>query len=302
VKMIDLHTHGLGGYGTRGASPGDILAMAGLQGSAGVEAILPTIFSAPIDEMRRDISAVRAAMQMQREERESPGISPVARITGVHLEGPFLNPAEAGALDRGSFLPVAAEAWRKLVEGFEDIVRIVTIAPELDGATWLIRDMADMGVIVSMGHSDATWSEAEAGLKAGARGVTHIFNAMRGVHHREPGIAGFALMNPDVYVEVIADPYHLDPRMIEFIFRVKGPGRILLISDTVKGSPCSGEGRPVTDDKGKLLGGSMPLAASVARLLALGGAGEAGARAATENPAPYLGRSRSAGNVHEPEA
>ncbi|OPY01810.1 MAG: N-acetylglucosamine-6-phosphate deacetylase [Syntrophorhabdus sp. PtaB.Bin047] len=300
--MIDLHTHGLGGYGTRGASPGDILAMAGLQGSAGVEAILPTIFSAPIDEMRRDISAVREAMRTQREDRENTGIPQSARITGVHLEGPFLNPAEAGALDRGSFLPADADTWRRLVEGFEDIVRVVTIAPELEGATGLISDMAGMGVIVSMGHSDAIWSEAEAGFRAGARGVTHIFNAMRGFHHREPGIAGFALMNPDVYVEVIADPYHLDLRTIELIFRVKDPGRILLVSDTVKGSPCSDEGRPVTDDKGRLLGGSMPLPASVARLLLLGFDREAVARAATENPATYLGLSRIAGNVHEPEA
>ncbi len=286
--MIDVHTHGLGGYETRGASPGDILAMAGLQGSAGVKAILPTVFSAPIDEMRRDISAVREAMRIQREEREGPGISPSARITGVHLEGPFLNPAEAGALDRGSFLPASVDAWRRLVDGFEDIVRIVTIAPELEGATGLIGDMAGMGVTVSMGHSDATWSEAEAGFRAGARGITHIFNAMRAFHHREPGIAGFALMNPDVYVEVIADPYHLDLRTIELIFRVKDPGRILLVSDTVKASAIADEGSPVTDEKGRLLGGSMPLPASITRLLALGFNREALEQAATQNPARYL--------------
>ncbi len=286
--MIDLHTHGLGGYETRGASPGDILALARLQGSAGVEVILPTIFSAPIDEMRHDIAAVRKAMDVQHEGRGAMGDAAAARIAGVHLEGPFLNPAEAGALDKGSFLPAAADVWRRLVEGFEDIVRIVTIAPELDGATGLIRDMAGMGVIVSMGHSDATWSEAEAGLKAGARGVTHIFNAMRAFHHREPGIAGFALMNPDVYVEVIADPYHLNLRTIELIFRVKDPGRILLVSDTVKGSPCSDDGRPVADASGKLLGGSMPLPFSIRRLLSLGFNQDAVIRAATENPARYL--------------
>lgn len=289
MKMIDVHTHGLGGYGTRGASPGDILAMARLQGSAGVEAILPTIFSAPIDEMRRDISAVKRAMEIQQEGKGVAGDVTVARIAGVHLEGPFLNPARAGALDRGSFLPAAADVWKRLVEGFEDVVKVITIAPELDGAAGLIREMASMGVIVSMGHSDATWSEAEAGLKAGARGITHIFNAMRGFNHREPGIAGFALMNPDVYVEVIADPHHLDLRTIELIFRIKDPGRILLVSDTVKGSPCSDEGRPVTDGSGRLLGGSMPLPAVTTRLTSLGFNREAVIRAATENPARYLG-------------
>lgn len=287
--MIDLHTHGLGEYETRGASPGDILAMAEIQASMGVEAILPTIFSATIDEMRRDISAVKMAMEIERQGRGVIGDTTAARIAGAHLEGPFLNPARAGALSKGSFLPADKDVWKELVEGFEDVVRVVTVAPELDGAAALIREMASMGVIVSMGHSDATWSEAEAGLKAGARGITHIFNAMRGFKHREPGIAGFALMNPDVYVEVIADPHHLDLRTIELIFRIKDPGRILLVSDTVKGSPCSDEGRPVTDGSGRLLGGSMPLPAATGRLVALGFNGEAVERAATENPARYLG-------------
>jgi N-acetylglucosamine-6-phosphate deacetylase len=286
--MIDVHTHGLGGYETRGASPGDILAMARLQGTMGVEAILPTIFPAPIDEMRRDISAVKRAMEIQHEGKGAAGDVTEARIAGVHLEGPFLNPAQAGALDRGSFLTASVDTWRRLVEGFEDIVRVVTVAPEFDGAEGLIRVMTSMGVIVSMGHSNATWNEAEAGLKAGARGVTHIFNAMRAFHHREPGIAGFALMNPDIYLEVIADPYHLNLRTIELIFRVKGPGRILLVSDTVKGSPCSDDGRPVADASGKLLGGSMPLPFSMRRLLSLGFNQDAVIRAATENPARYL--------------
>jgi len=289
VKMIDLHTHGLGGYETHGADPGDILAMAEIQGSMGVEAILPTVFSATVDEMRRDISAVKMAMEIEREGKGIIGDATAARIMGVHLEGPFLNPARSGALSKGSFLSADKAAWKKLVEGFEDVVRVVTVAPELDGAAGLIREMTSMGVIVSMGHSDATWSEAEAGLKAGARGITHIFNAMRGFNHREPGIAGFALMNPDVYVEVIADPHHLDLRTIELIFRIKDPGRILLVSDTVKGSPCSDEGRPVTDGSGRLLGGSMPLPAVTTRLTSLGFNREAVIRAATENPARYLG-------------
>lgn len=286
--MIDLHTHGLGGYETRGASPGDIVAMARLHGSMGVDAILPTIFPSSMHEMRRDISVVRDAIRIQREGEEIPGIPPAARIAGVYLEGPFLNPVRAGALDRGSFLPASADAWRRLVEGFEDVVRVVTVAPELDGAVGLIREISSMGITVSMGHSGATWSEAEAGSKAGARGITHVFNAMRAFHHREPGIAGFALMNPDVYVEVIADPYHLDLRTIELIFRVKDPGRILLVSDTVKGSPCADEGRPVTDANGKLLGGSMSLPAATRRLMALGFNREAVEWAATENPARYL--------------
>ena len=109
------------------------------------------------------------------------------------------------------------------MEGFGDVVKIVTIAPELNDAAELIRAITHTGIIVSMGHSDATYREAHAGFSAGAKGVTHIFNAMRGVHHREPGIAGFGLTNPDVYVEVIADPFHLHPKTIELIFSAKKP-------------------------------------------------------------------------------
>jgi len=289
VKIIDIHTHGLEDYETRGASPGDILEMARLHGSLGIETILPTMFSAPIDEMRRDMAAAKEAMEIQREGKAGHGTSPWARILGVHLEGPFLNPSKAGALDRGFFLPVAADTWKRLVEGFEDVVRVVTVAPELQGATGLIKRIAGTGIVVSMGHSDATYGEAEAALRAGARGITHIFNAMRGLHHREPGIAGFALMNPDVYVEVIADPYHLDDKTIELIFRVKDPGRIIIVSDSVKGSLSRGDGSAVVDGSGNLLGGSMPLTGSMQRLLRLGLSREAAELAVSENPARYLG-------------
>jgi len=289
MEMIDIHTHGLRDCDTRGASPGDFLRMARLHGSQGVGAIVPTIFSSSIDEMRLDIGAAKKAMEYQREDRTAaPGLSP-AKILGVHLEGPFLNPARAGALDKESFLPAAIASWKRLVEGFGEVVRIVTVAPELTGATGLIEAMADMGVVVSMGHSNATHGEAEAGFRAGARGITHVFNAMRGFHHREPGIAGFALMNPEVYVEMIADPYHLHERTIELIFAVKDPDRIIIVSDTVKGSASDDGGREVVDMQGKLLGGSLALTGSTRRLVQLGFDPGLVERAARQNPARYLG-------------
>ena len=288
MGIIDIHTHGLGGYDTVAATPEDLLTLACLHGSQGVEAIVPTIFSSSIDEMRRDIAAVKKAIELQREEGPAAGAAP-AKILGVHLEGPFLNPARAGALDRASFLPATVASWSRLVEGLGEIIRIVTIAPELTGATGLIGAMADMGIVVSMGHSDATWSEAEAGFQAGARGVTHVFNAMRGFHHREPGIAGFALTHPEVYVEVIADPYHLHEKTIELIFRVKNPGRIILVSDTVKGSALCEDGKAVLNNNGNLLGGCMALPESVKRLTGLGFHRSLVEEAASYNPERYLG-------------
>jgi len=288
LKIIDIHTHGIDGYETRGARSGDILEMAQIHGSLGTEAIVPTIFPAPVDEMRSDMAAVKEAMEQQREGKTARG-APEARILGVHLEGPFLNPSKAGALDGGSFLPATRDTWMRLVDGFARMVRIITVAPELQGATELIENIAGMGIIVSMGHSDATYGEAEAGFRAGARGITHIFNAMRVFHHREPGIAGFALMNPDVYVEVIADPYHLDAKTVGLVFEVKDPGRIMIVSDTVKASVSVSQGKAVTDAAGGLLGGSMALTESVKRLIRLGFDRDHVERAVGQNPAGYLG-------------
>lgn len=220
AKIIDLHTHGLSGFDTRTTDPGTMLRIAEIQGGAGVSEIVLSIYSAPPDVMRGQVAAVKAAMARQGE-RQSANAS---RIVGAHLEGPFLNPLMAGALDPGSFIPPGERVFRELTEGCEEVVRIVTVAPEMDGAVRLIGRMADAGIRVNMGHSNATYAEAEAGFRAGARGITHLFNAMRGFHHREPGIAGFGLLNKDVYVEIIGDLVHLDRRTVELILRLKDPG------------------------------------------------------------------------------
>ncbi|MCC7203152.1 MAG: hypothetical protein IT393_10905 [Nitrospirae bacterium] len=276
MNIIDIHTHGIGGYDTRTSNPQDILRMAEIQASLGVSAIVPAIYPDAIDVMRNNIIAVKSAMEMQRSKaRGSDNLHvrpPEAAILGVHLEGPFLNSKKCGALKSSSFIEPNESNLRKIIDGFEDIVKIITIAPELNGSLKLIKKMSDIGIIASMGHSDATYAEAEAGFKAGARGITHIFNAMRGIHHREPGIAGFGLLNKHIYVEVIADPYHLNEKTLELIFRTKNPDRIILVSDSVKETKTSGanHGHGVMDDAGRLHGGSLTLAESAQRLAELG--------------------------------
>lgn len=299
LNIIDIHTHGIDGYDTRGAKPETILKIAGLHGAYGVSAILPTIYPTSIEKMRADMAAVKQAMIKEGSalgvrRSELKHAKPATRnpqratILGVHLEGPFLNPARCGALDDASFLEPTMRNFRKLIDGFEDIVRIVTIAPELKGARKLIRAMTDRGIIASMGHSDATYAEAEAGYKAGAKGVTHIFNAMRGIHHREPGIAGFGLLNKEICIEVIADPFHLDIRTIELIFRAKDLRKIILVSDTVKSSKKALARSGVRNKKGKLLGGSMTIAESARRLISMGLSEKAAMGCISRNPAAYL--------------
>jgi N-acetylglucosamine-6-phosphate deacetylase len=270
--FIDLHTHGIGKFDTRTSRPDRILKIAEIHGRAGTGAILPAIYSGSIKVMRENIEAVKKAMKMQ----QSPGIGGQAagrglsadlygrsRILGVHLEGPFLNPARQGALDRHSFIKPSVSSLKELIAGYEDIIRIMTIAPELPGALQVIEACVHRGIRASMGHSDATLSEAADGKKAGASAVTHIFNAMRPFHHREPGLAGFGLLDEDVYIEVIADGAHLHPETLRLVFSLKRYDRVIIVSDSVKGPRT---GSPVFNSRGTLAGSGVTLSDSVAVL------------------------------------
>jgi N-acetylglucosamine-6-phosphate deacetylase len=278
-RIFDLHTHGLAGFDTQSDDPAAMLAVARMHGRAGVSEVLLSLYSAPLGVMRGRMAAVKAAMAGQ-------GGEEGARIVGVHLEGPFLNPARCGALDPSSFVAPSEAAWHELTEGYEEIVRAVTVAPEMEGACRLIRRISGSGVRVSMGHSEATYAEAEAAFRAGARGITHLFNAMRGLHHREPGIAGFGLLHPGIYVEIIGDLAHLDRNAVDLVLRLKDPKRVILVSDSVAATALSG-GMPPREG-GMLTGGALPLPAAALRLIEAGFDEERIVAAMTANPRAYL--------------
>lgn len=281
MTVVDVHTHGIGGFDTRTESAEDILKIAEIHAGHGVNAIIPTVYPGPIEVMRTNMAAVREAQEKQKGRG--------ALILGVHLEGPFLNPAFSGALDPSAFLPPEERLYRRLVEGFEDTIRIITISPELDGALRLIKVMRDEAVTVSMGHTNATLGEAEAGFQRGAQGITHLFNGMRAYHHREPGIVGFGLLNPYVYVEVIADSYHLHSKTLDLIFRVKDLSRIILVSDSVKETPdAAGAEGALKDPSGRLQGGAVSVTEACRTLIGAGFDAEAVLRCVSSNPAAYL--------------
>jgi N-acetylglucosamine-6-phosphate deacetylase len=236
---------------------------------------------------------VRAAMERQGsaadDRRSAKSFNPQspARIVGVHLEGPYLNPDMAGSLDPSSFLDPREGDLRRLIEGFEDMIRTVTIAPEREGALNLIKTMRRAGILVNLGHSNATFQEAEAAFRAGARGITHLFNAMAGFHHREPGLSGFGLLNQEVYVEVIGDMAHLGKQTLELVFRMKRPDRIILVSDSVRETSSSTGIAPRSGNE-TLLGGSATLPQVAERLIAEGFDEERVMNAATINPLTFL--------------
>jgi N-acetylglucosamine-6-phosphate deacetylase len=289
MNIIDIHTHGIGSFDTRNSTAKDIHRIAEIHGALGVSEIVLSIYPAPIEAMRRQMELVRQAMEQQGHGAwvKGQGEASAARILGVHLEGPFLNPAQCGALDPAAFIDPGEYASRALLDGFESMVKMITVAPERQGALALIRKVTGLGIVVSMGHSDATYAEAEAGFDAGARGITHLFNGMRAFHHREPGLAGFGLLNKDIYVEVLADPFHLHSRTLELIFKTKNPEKIVLVSDSVKETKTVSNGK-VVDASGRLQGGTMAVTESAQRLIHQGFDKNTVTNAITVNPRQYL--------------
>jgi len=311
--FIDLHTHGIAGYDTRSVVPEDYLKMAEAMKAHGTGAFVPTLFPGPVADMRAQMAAVKAAIEAQRRISPSPSSPPIkggekngipsplagegegggdyARILGVHLEGPFVNPKKEGALGGANFIPPTDDNLSRLVEGFEDIIRIMTIAPELPGALKLIERLSCMGVRVNMGHSDATYAQAADGRRAGATGVTHLFNAMSGIHHREPGLAGYAMADDALYVEVIADFAHVSPEMLRLVLKCKQPGRIILVSDSLGPAKTKGvpeKGPMYMPDGTTLAGSGICLTDAVENIASLGVPLETARLFASVNPQNYL--------------
>jgi N-acetylglucosamine-6-phosphate deacetylase len=219
--FVDLHVHGGGGHDAMG----DRAALDGMARHLlrhGVTGFLPTAVAAPIEELAGFAARVRDWV--------SDAPADAAEPLGFNLEGPFLAEARRGAHDP-AFLRVPADlAFDELV-ALLDGLRIITIAPELPGALELIAWLAERGVVTSLGHSDASSTEAQAGYDAGATSTTHLFNAMSGLDHRLPGVAAAALLADQSSVELIADGVHVDAALWPLVMRLKPRDRVILVSD-----------------------------------------------------------------------
>jgi N-acetylglucosamine-6-phosphate deacetylase len=290
--FVDLHVHGWGGHDAM-AGADALTGMSRALLRRGVTSFLPTAVTAPLDELRRFAADVRA----WRPRAPGDGAEPL----GFNLEGPFLAPGRRGA-HAAEHLRAPSDVPRAVIEELTHGLRVTTVAPELDGAPDLIRTLAASGVVVSLGHSDATAAQAREGYVAGARSTTHLFNAMSGLAHRDPGLAAVALADHDVAVELIADGHHVDPLLWPIVVRTKPPGGLLLVSDAVPPAG-TGDGRAllgalqieVRGDRATLLGsdtlaGSVIALDSAVRNLVRHGIGlVAAVRAASTNPAELLG-------------
>lgn len=228
--FIDLHVHGFGGFDPLDAS-GGLDGMARALAAAGTTAFQPTLFPAAPETLGRHAETVWA--------NASRLGARGARVIGLHLEGPFVNPRTAGALpvaDLAVPSPAALRAILGSASGDGRGVRTMTLAPELPGAAELVRELARSHVRVSLGHSAATAAEARAAARDGACGATHLFNAMAPLHHREAGLAGFALTDAALACELIGDLVHVGAEAIELALRARGPQSLCLVSDALRGA------------------------------------------------------------------
>jgi N-acetylglucosamine-6-phosphate deacetylase len=215
--FVDLQVNGFGGYDA-GDGPDAIRAISELLPRTGVTGFLPTLISSPLAEGRRFVEAAAEA--------QAPG----ARVLGAHLEGPFLNPAHAGAhAGRIHLSPTPARVAAVL----ERPPRLLTLAPELEGGLDAVRALACAGVVVSAGHSGATYEEGLAAVDAGVRFATHLFNTMPPLHHRAPGLVGAVLDDPRVVAGIIADGVHVHPSLVALAACAKGPRGLALTTDQV---------------------------------------------------------------------
>lgn len=217
--FVDLQVNGVDDVDVATADGADWDRLDGMLAATGVTAWLPTLVSQPLDRYAAPLARIARA-------RSRRGARPA--ILGVHLEGPFLG-ERPGAHDRRAIVPVD-RAW---LRSLPDVVALVTLAPEQPAALDAIRDLAARGIVVSLGHSAADLERVGDAIDAGARMVTHLFNAMAPLHQREPGIAGAALADDRVTAGLIVDLVHVHPALVRTTFRTKGAERIALVTDAV---------------------------------------------------------------------
>ncbi|MGH3176538.1 MAG: N-acetylglucosamine-6-phosphate deacetylase [Streptosporangiaceae bacterium] len=267
--FVDMHVHGGGGTSFTEGTAEDARRAAEFHRRNGSTTMLASLVTAPLADLE-----ARAAMLA--------GLAAEGVISGLHLEGPFLAAARCGAQDPRHMIAPDVAAFASLHAAAAGQLRVITLAPELPGATGLITAAAQAGVIAAIGHTDATADVTSAAVDAGASHATHLFNGMRPLHHREPGPVGALLDRDEVSCEVIADGVHLHDTAIRLAARAAGPGRLVLITDAMAAA-----GMP--DGRYRLGSMWVDVAGGVARLAADPGPGAEAASGGDAGPGAGAG-------------
>ncbi|MBW7455605.1 N-acetylglucosamine-6-phosphate deacetylase [Paenibacillus sepulcri] len=222
--FIDVHIHGGNGFHVMGGTYEDLDGISKFHARHGTTSFLATTTTAANERITKALQCSAEAVQR--------GVSG-AEILGVHLEGPFLNVKRRGAQSKDEIRNPDAWEIEHYIQSANQLIRLVTLAPEVEGGKEAVRHFLEHGVTVSAGHSDATYEQAVAFIGQGVNHTTHHFNGMRPFHHREPGLAGAGLMCPELTTELIADGIHVHPAAVKLLFDVKSPMNVCMITDAV---------------------------------------------------------------------
>ncbi len=299
--FIDVHNHGANGFDVNSSNADSLIAIGEFLAKHGVTAWMPTLVPDSDDNYRHVIDAIDEVMRRQNE-------MPIAQIVGVHYEGVFANEKMCGALRPEYFKKFTGDELNELPR-LKSGVHMTTFAPEIEGGIGLAKELSRQGWIASIGHTKAAVGILDAAFDEGARHVTHFFNAMSGIHHRDIGVAGWTLKNKDVTFDIIADGHHVAEPMLDLACRVKMPDRVSLISDSIAPTGLGdgdfqlwGESIKVTNgitqnERGSIAGSVITMNDAVMRMRRLGFSDSEVAMMSSGNPAKLLGIEKTSGSI-----
>lgn len=298
--FIDTHIHGIGGFDTSDGSPESILNMSKMLVDFGVTGFCPTLYPNDEETFIKNIEAVADAV----------GREKGAKILGLHLEGPFVSRDKRGVLNPRHMRQVDLKLMERFSKASRGHIAIMTVAPELKNMRELAHFCLKNRIVLSAGHSNATYEQMLEGMQAGIVHSTHFFNAMRRLHHRDPGVVGSILIHPEVSCEIIADGYHLHPAILKLLMRVKPINKIVLVTDALKpteqyeGTLYANneevyfeDGVFRTKNDGTIAGSSLTMIRGVKKLSKLGIHLEDAVKMANNNPAILLNIQKNVGSL-----
>ena len=302
--FVDVHIHGAGGRDVMEAEAGALETVAATVARHGTTSLVATTVTASEEQTCRSVAGIGRFISQA---REFPPRAPSGEILGIHFEGPFISRARRGVHPEQWIAAPSPALLSRFLAAANGTALILTLAPELPGALELVATARSAGLVVSLGHTDASYDEARAAIAAGAHHAAHVFNAMRPFSHRETGVLGAVLTSPEVTAELIADGVHVDAAAMRMLLDLKTPQRVILVSDgtAATGMPdgkyqlgtfeVSVSGGVCRNAEGKLAGSTLTLDRALRNIVALGVPLPAALGMVTANPARQIGLSKRKG-------
>lgn len=299
--FVDLHIHGFGGFGPELGTEQALLDMSDALARQGVGAFCPTLYCARPEQTEHLLRVLSPAV----------GREKGAQILGFHLEGPFISPAKPGVMKPQDICTPDVRVMERFWEAAQGHIAAMTLAPEREGIEPVIAFCKEHGILMQAGHTDATYAQMEQAAQTGIKHTTHLFNAMRPMHHREPGVVGYVLMHRNISCEIIADGVHVRPEIVSFLRQIKPIENIVAVTDALLPTgqdkpPFIANGEEVVLDGGVwkrssdrvIAGSALTMARALKNLVSWGYSLPEAVRATATNAADLLGQ-RTLGRLEQ---